>query len=144
MIGGRADPFNEEGKLRVLENVQNTDLLPCKLEAIGAHAPTDAGFTAKPSLKRTHIINRDNPAHPASAILSAASDSSAKGRLLGRGMVEGRDDLDVAASGKGENKIARTERRVPTPIDEHRAEVGTDALDDVSDFGCGARVRDMV
>ena len=115
-----------------------------EIEAPVPHVDTSVRLAAEPGLERGDVIDGDDPAHPAAALVGALLNRATEGCLVGRGMVEGGHDLDVAPSGEGQNEIARAERGMTTTIDEGRSEIRADALNSVSELCRGARVRDVI
>ena len=104
-----APPLDEERKLRVFHDIEDADLLPGELDAIGANAVTGSSLAAQTLLDDGNVINGDNPAHPAAALVGTLLNGATEGCLVGGGVVERRDNLDVAPTGERKNEVAGAE-----------------------------------
>ena len=144
MLSIRAVPTDEEGHERGFHRVEYPELLPGQLDAVRANAVSANGGASKPLLHGADVLDGEHPAEPTTAILRPLMDGLTEGSLLSGRMVEGADDLYVSATGKGQDEVARAERRVPTSVDEGSAEVGSDALNDVGDLTGGAGIGQVV
>ena len=88
----------------------------------------DHGLAAEPVLGHGDVVDRDDPAEPAAAERGAGADRLAERRLVGCGVVEDLDHLEVGVVGQRQHHVAGAEPRVHATVDELGAQQTADAL----------------
>ena len=121
-------PLDEERQLRVGDQAVDADLLPAQLGAVGAVAVAVGGLAAEPLLDDGDVVDRDDPAEPAAAERGAGAHRLAERRLVGGGVVEHLDDLEVGVAGQRQDHVAGAEAGMHAAVDEVRAEQSPEAL----------------
>ena len=111
---------DEERQLRVGDQAVDADLLPEQLGAVGAVPVAVGGLAAEPLLDHGDVVDRDDPAEPAAAEGGAGAHGLAERRLVGRGVVEHLDDLEVGVVGQRQDHVAGAEARVHAAVGERR------------------------
>ena len=133
---GRDVPLDEERQLRVGDQAVDADLLPGQLGAVGAVAVAVGGLAPEPVLDDGDVIDGDDPAQPSAAECGTGPDRLSERRLVGRGMVQDLDDLEVGAVGQRQDHVAGAEARVHSAVGELLAQQAPEALG-----GAGQAVR---
>src|SRR5688572_7089613 len=80
------------------------------------------GAAAEAVLQRCDVVDGHDPAEPAAAELGARTHGLAERRLVGRGVVEDLDELEVGAVGERKDPVAGAEAGVHTTVLELLAE----------------------
>ena len=124
--------------------VVEPDLAPGQVVPVRPDAVALDGGPPEPCLDGRQVVDRDDPAEPATAELGAPADRLTEGRSLGRRVVEGRDDLEVDPVLEREDEVAGAESRVPAAVGEGRAEGGSQTLDGVRELTGRDCVGDVV
>ena len=141
---GGALPLHEERQLRVGDQAVDADLPPLQLGPVGAVPVAGRRLTAEASLDLGDVVDRDDPPEPAATQGGAGADGLAERRLVGGGMVENLDDLEVGRVGQREDHVASAETRVDAPVGEVLPQQATDPPRRGREaIGCGG-VREMV
>ncbi len=120
LLGGV--PLHEERQLGVGDQAVDADLLPEQLGAVGAVPVALGRGPAEPLLDDGDVVDRDHPAEPATAEGGAGAHGLAERRLVGRGVVEHLDDLEVGAVGQRHDHVAGAEAGVHPAVGERAAE----------------------
>ena len=132
-------PLDEERELRVGDQAVDADLLPPELGAVGAVPVAGDRGAAEALLDGRDVRDRDDPAEPAAAERGAGPHGLAERRLVGGGVVEALDDLEVGRVGERKDHVARAEPRVHATVDElapqRRAQAGGSARESVRSGG---------
>src|SRR5512139_4327614 len=115
-------PLDEERQLRVGLEALHAELAPLELHAVGTVPVAQDRLSAEALLVRRDVLDGDDPAHPAAAALGAGPDGLAERRLVGGGVVEYLDDLEVRACTERQDHVARAEAGVDPPVTELLAE----------------------
>ncbi len=137
-------PLDEVGQLRVIQEIQDTDLPPAQFLSIGSDPVTADARASETLLDRCDVVYGDDPSEPAASLIRAMTHGTTEGSLIGCRMVKSRDNLDVDVVGKRQDEVARAEGWVDAPIDEGSSELRSDALDDLGQLTRGAGVGDVI
>ena len=122
MVLGVVLPLHEERQLRVGLQALDADLLPAQLVAVGPVAVALHGLTAETLLERGDVGDGDHPAEPAAAELRARAHGLAERGLVGGGVVEALDHLDVGACAERQHHVAGAEAGVDAAVEERFSE----------------------
>ena len=128
---------DEERQLGVGDQAVDADLLPAAARCRRGDGGCPA-TASRPSrcLDGRDVVDRDDPAEPAAAEGGAGAHGLAERCLVGGGVVEDLDDLEVGVVGQRQDHVAGPEAGVDATIDELTAEQPPDALG-----GAGEAVR---
>ncbi|GMA21219.1 hypothetical protein GCM10025862_32400 [Arsenicicoccus piscis] len=121
-------PLHEVGQLRVVDQTLHADLAPGVGDAVGASPVARHARSSEPGLGAGEVVDRDDPAEPAAALLGAVAHRLAEGRLVRRRVVEHLDDLDVEVLGQGQDHVAGAEARVHPAVDRPHTECLAEAV----------------
>ena len=105
-----------------------------------------AGHTraTQPLLDGCEVLDGDDPAQPAAALLGTLIDREPERRRVGGGVIQDSDDLDVRASGKRKDEVAGAESWVDPTVDERALELGAEALHLVGEVRRARGIGDVV
>jgi hypothetical protein len=131
-----AQPLDEERQLGVGDQAVDADLLPEQLGAVGTMTVARDGLAPESLLDGRDVVDRHDPAEPATAERGAGTYGLAERCLVGGGMVEDLHHLQVGVVRERQDHVAGPEAGVHTPVDEVTAEQPPDALG-----GAGEAVR---
>ena len=91
--------------------------------AVGGEAAALDRGAAEALLDGGEVVDGHDPAEPAAAVRGTGPDGLAEGRLVGGGVVEHLDDLEVATAGEREDPVAGAEAWVEAAVDEAAAQL---------------------
>ncbi|MPM83675.1 hypothetical protein SDC9_130744 [bioreactor metagenome] len=111
-----AHPVDEERQLGIGQQALDAQLTPLELAPVGEPAGADGRLPAELRLVGGEVVDGHRPGHPAAARLGAGADDLSERRLLGGGMVQDLDDLDVTVLGERDEAVAGTEPRVEASV----------------------------
>src|SRR5699024_2669238 len=118
-VCGRSSlPWDAARKLWVGLRSLSSDLAPPKIESVGSPAVTGHRVPADPSFYRFHVVDGYHPAEPSAAGFGAGTYRLAEGNLIGRGMIEHFDDLQVLMVLQREDHISSAEARMRSAVDK--------------------------
>ena len=137
-------PLDEERQLRVGLQALDADLLPAQLVTVGTVPVARHGLAAQPPLERGDVVDRDDPAQPPAAELGAGADGLAERRLVGGGVVEDLDHLEVGAGGQRQHHVAGAEPGVDPAVDERLPEQLAEPVGGAGEAVRSCGVREMV
>ena len=110
-VGGTSHS-TKNGQLRVGLQAPDAELLPEELGAVGAVPVAVDGLAAEARLVRSDVVDRDHPAEPTATEQRAGAHGLAERGLVGGGMVEDLDDLEVGVVGQRQDRVAGAEAGV--------------------------------
>ena len=132
--------MDEEGQLRVLEQLVDADLPPAQVVAVRTPAVPLDGLASEAALDGRHLRHLDDPAEPAAAVHRALLDRATERCGVCGGVVECGDDLEVGATGEGEHEVAGAETRVDATVGEAGTEARSQPLHDLREVVGRCRV----
>jgi len=144
VLGGILRPVHEVGQLWIVDQIENTDLLPGEFHTIRAHTSASNSLATEALLNQGEVVHGNNPAEPTATRIGPLLDGASERSLVGCGVVESCHDLDVAVALQREDEVLCPEPGVAATIDEARLKVRTDALHDVCQFGLVTRIGQVV
>ena len=121
-------PLDEERQLRVRDQAVDPDLLPRQVRAVGTVPVAGRRLAAEALLDLGDVVDRHDPPEPPAAQGRPGAHGLAERCLVGRGVVEHLDDLEVGVLRQRQDHVASTEPRMHAPVDEVCSEQLADAL----------------
>lgn len=120
-VGGRI-PLEEVGQLWVGHQALDADLFPFQSATVGELAGAGHCGASQPLLEGGEVGHRNHPAKPATAELLTGTHRLPVDRLVGGGMVEHLDDLQVATIGEWKNVVPGAETGMESAVLELAAQ----------------------
>src|SRR5699024_10289932 len=115
-------PLQDVGNLRIGDEALDADLLPFQCATVREGAASRDGATVETFFERGHVVNGDDPAHPASAHIGAGAHRLTERCFFGSRVLKYLDNFEVLAIFHREKDVTRPEARMNATVDPGNAE----------------------